>query len=116
VLHLIAPDALLQNMITLRIHLDAMTDDNGPFQVVPRSHHSSMDQGVGVENKKLILAAAGEVLAMRPLLTHASGMSKPGTHQHRRILHLEFATGPMPEPLQWCEFYPMYHANPSLET
>ncbi|MDP1560754.1 MAG: phytanoyl-CoA dioxygenase family protein [Pirellulaceae bacterium] len=105
--HLIAPDALLQEMITLRIHLDAMTDENGPLQVVPGSHHSSTDQGVGVENRKIILAAAGEILAMRPLLTHSSGLSKPGTTQHRRILHLEFATGPLPEPLQWYEFHPV---------
>lgn len=105
--HLIAPDALLREMLTLRIHLDAMTADNGPLQVVPQSHHSSTDPGVGVENRTTIHAVAGEILAMRPLLTHASGLSKPGTTQHRRILHLEFAAGPLPEPLQWYEFYPI---------
>ena len=103
--HLIAPDALLREMLTLRIHWDAMTEDNGPLQVVPQSHHSSTDPGVGVENKKIIHAAEGEILAMRPLLTHASGLSKPGTTQHRRILHLEFAAGPLPKPLQWYEFH-----------
>jgi len=104
--HLIAPDELLRQMLTLRIHLDAMTDDNGPLQVVPGSHHSADDHGIGVENRQVILAAEGEILAMRPLLTHASGLSKPGTTQHRRILHLEFAaTERLPSPLQWYEFH-----------
>lgn len=113
--HLIAPDALLREMLTLRIHLDAMTEDNGPLQVVPHSHHSSTDPGVGVENKKIIHATAGEILAMRPLLTHASGLSKPGTTRHRRILHLEFAAGPLPEQLQWYEFHRVVSDCPSIQ-
>lgn len=107
--HLIAPDDVLREMVTLRIHLDAMTEENGPLQVVPKSHHSSADQGSGVENRQIIHAEIGEILAMRPLLTHASGLSKPGTTQHRRIVHLEFAAGPLPEPLQWYEFHPVSH-------
>ncbi len=104
--HLIAPDELLKQMLTLRIHLDAMTDDNGPLQVVPGSHHSSDDLGVGVDNRHVIHAAVGEILAMRPLLTHASGLSKPGTTEHRRILHFEFAaTEQLASPLQWYEFH-----------
>jgi hypothetical protein len=103
--HLIAPDELLREMVTLRIHLDAMTDENGPLRVVPGSHHSSKDLGLGVENHRIIHAAVGAIMAMRPLLTHASGLSEPGTTQHRRILHLEFAAGPLPDPLQWYAFH-----------
>src|SRR5262249_46939672 len=36
--HVEAPRWLLQQMLTLRLHLDDMTDENGPLRVVPGSH------------------------------------------------------------------------------
>ena len=103
--HLIASDAILKSMLTLRIHLDDVGDDNGPLQVIPESHRSSSDAGVGIENAVTIHARAGDVLAMRPLLSHASGSSDIGTTRHRRILHLEFAAGrELPGQVQWYHF------------
>jgi hypothetical protein len=103
--HVIAPDDILKAMLTLRIHLDEVTTENGPLQVVPESHHSSDCTGVGVERAETILAARGDVLAMRPLLSHASGSSKPETLLHRRILHLEFAAHrDLPDNFQWHRF------------
>src|SRR5437773_7908943 len=37
--HVEAPEWLLEKMLTLRIHLDEMTDANGPLKVIPGSHH-----------------------------------------------------------------------------
>lgn len=89
--HVEAPESILQNMLTLRFHLDDVTDENGPLEIIPGSHlNGKIDQGSQRDIKK-ILATAGDVLAMRPLVSHASGKSKEGTTRHRRILHFEFA-------------------------
>ena len=36
--HIEAPEAVLANMLTARIHLDPVDDTNGPLKVVPGSH------------------------------------------------------------------------------
>lgn len=100
--HLEASDQLLANMLTLRIHLDAMTAENGPLSVIPGSHLLDTAK----EEPPIVLSAqAGDVLAMRPLLSHASSMSKEGVTAHRRIVHLEFAPSPMlPDGVRWHDF------------
>lgn len=103
--HVIAPDHLLRRMLTLRIHLDEVTNENGPLKVIPGSQHSSESEGEGVESAATIHAAAGDVLIMRPLLSHASGSSQAGTSRHRRILHLEFAADrELPDGYRWHDF------------
>lgn len=103
--HLIACDEVLQRMLTLRIHLDEVTDDNGPLRVIPGSHVSSSSDGAGLENAVTIHADIGDVLAMRPLILHASGLSEEGNRRHRRVLHLEFAaTALLPDGVAWHDF------------
>lgn len=103
--HVVASDWILRQMLTLRIHLDDVTDENGPLRVVPESHVSSESEGVGVAGEVTIYADAGDVLAMRPLISHASGSSTPETRRHRRILHLEFAaTSLLPDGFHWHDF------------
>ncbi len=103
--HFEAPDELLANMLTLRIHLDAMTAENGPLAVIPGSHLLNPEKE---EPPVVLSAAAGDVLAMRPLLSHSSSMSQEGTTAHRRIVHLEFAgDAVLPEGVQWNDFLPL---------
>jgi hypothetical protein len=103
--HVEASADVLRNMLTLRIHLDQVTNDNGPLEVIPRSHFSGKQTVASFESKCTILAEAGDVLAMRPLISHASGSSAPGTRLHRRILHLEFAAHQqLPDGYQWFHF------------
>ena len=103
--HVIACDEVLRRMLTLRIHLDKVTDENGPLRVIPGSHVSSTSQGEGLDSAVPIHAAAGDVLAMRPLLSHSSGSSEAGTKLHRRVLHLEFAAErSLPDGYQWHDF------------
>ena len=99
---------VLENMVTLRIHLDPVTKDNGPLEVIPRSHLTGKDSSMFSEDVKTIFAQPGDILAMRPLISHASGSSTPGTRLHRRILHLEFAgTETLPDGYEWHDFiYP----------
>lgn len=92
-------------MLTLRIHLDEVTDENGPLRVVPKSHVAGDSEGVGIGHAATIYAGIGDVLAMRPLLSHASGPSTKGTRRHRRILHLEFTACPaLPDGVKWHDF------------
>jgi len=103
--HLEASDRLLADMLTLRIHLDAMTPENGPRSVIPGSHLLDSTK----ERPPIVLSAQpGDVLAMRPLLSHASSMSKEGTTKHRRIVHLEFTGTPrLPDGVLWHDFIPL---------
>ncbi len=78
-------------MLDAPIHLDDVTDENGPLRVIPLSHVANDSHGLGVDQAVTIHAQAGDVLVMRPLISHASGNSVEGTTRHRRILHLEFA-------------------------
>ena len=103
--HVEAPTELLETMLTARIHLDPATDENGPLKVIPGSHASGKTLSLGETPPQTILAAAGDVLLMRPLLAHSSGNSHPETRRHRRILHLEFAAQEqLPDGYAWHDF------------
>jgi hypothetical protein len=103
--HVIAHDDILKRMLTLRIHLDDVNDENGPLRVIPGSHVSCESEGLGVNQAVTVYAIEGDVLAMRPLISHSSGASVEGTTRHRRILHLEFAASDvLPDGYQWYNF------------
>jgi ectoine hydroxylase-related dioxygenase (phytanoyl-CoA dioxygenase family) len=90
-----APAGVLSQILALRIHLDDSTADNGPLRVLPRTHMLGVlsDDGIhdlGVRITPVdCVAAKGGVVAMRPLLVHAS--SKSRTEMPRRVLHIEYA-------------------------
>ncbi len=105
--HAEAPQDLLEQMLTLRVHLDDVTEENGPLKVVPRSHLTGKAMSVGGAAVRTVLARSGDVLLMRPLLAHASGHSRDDTTRHRRILHLEFAgRRELPDGYAWYDFLP----------
>ena len=70
--HVAAPAELLSRMLTLRIHLDDITDENGPLKVSPGSHHAGRELVFGDVPPVAILSGRGDVLAMRPLLALAA--------------------------------------------
>ena len=109
--HLEAPVELLATMLTARVHLDAMTPENGPLQVVPGSHRltGALNDGAPDEGApraaETIHCAAGDVLLMRPLLSHASIQSAEGCTAHRRIVHLEMSpTAELPDGYEWHDW------------
>jgi ectoine hydroxylase-related dioxygenase (phytanoyl-CoA dioxygenase family) len=91
-----APAYALAQILALRIHLDDSTAENGPLRVLPGTHrggvlsddaiHELVHQHSGAE----CLVSLGGVLAMRPLLVHAS--SKLREDAPRRVLHVEYAS------------------------
>lgn len=103
--HVEASEEILAGMLTLRVHLDAMTADNGPLSVIPGTHLG--DEQADAPPVELH-AAPGDVLAMRPLLSHSSSLPSPGTTQHRRVIHLELAPSrQLPDGYQWHSYYPV---------
>jgi len=103
--HFIACDDVLKRMLTLRIHLDEVNDENGPLRVIPGSHFTSNSEGEIIGDAVAIHAASGDVLAMRPMISHASSSSLEGTRRHRRIIHLEFAANVvLPDGVRWYDF------------
>ena len=103
--HMEAPDGLLTEMITARIHLDPMTPQNGPLRVAPGTHRT--ESAEATEGRE-VYCEAGDVLLMRPLLLHASGHSDPTRPLHRRIIHLECAPNPdLSDGYEWHDFRPI---------
>jgi hypothetical protein len=106
--HVEAPRELLEAMLTLRIHLDDVTEENGPLRVIPGSHWEGKQVTLSPAHEQSILARRGDVLVIRPLVAHSSAASQPGTLLHRRILHLEFAGWhKLPDGYAWQEFVPV---------
>jgi ectoine hydroxylase-related dioxygenase (phytanoyl-CoA dioxygenase family) len=90
-----APARVLSDVLALRLHLDDSAADNGPLRVLPRTHTLGLlrDQTITTLAFEIpsveCLAALGGVLAMRPLLVHAS--SKSRSEMPRRALHIAYA-------------------------
>jgi len=106
--HVQPPFAVLEQMLALRIHLDECGPNNGPLRVLSGSHRAGRLSADEIErcratlSETQCLAQRGAVLAMRPLLLHAS--STAIVPAHRRVLHLEFAAAELatlPQGLQW---------------
>lgn len=95
VLYAHAPASALSRVVALRLHLDASTLDNGPLRVIPVV---ALDRVLTDDEVTSIVAThtavdvpcpRGGVIAMRPLIIHAS--SKASNDQPRRVLHIEYA-------------------------
>jgi hypothetical protein len=104
--HVAPPEALLEAMFSLRLHLDDCGRENGPLKIVPGSHRLGrlpvrdvLDLG-NREAATTCLAGAGDVLAMKALTVHASDPASAPAH--RRVLHLDFSTADLPAPLEWA--------------
>jgi hypothetical protein len=108
--HVYPPLAVLQDMLTVRVHLDTADALHGALRVLPGTHTRLLD------SQEMLAAAAGagpvmcevrpgNAVVMRPLLAHASGRcERPG---HRRVIHVEFSGSVLPEPLEWNEAIPL---------
>ena len=96
ILYAHAPAAALRKIVALRVHLDDSTPANGPLRVIPGSHglgvlsDADIAALVGRERSYECTVARGGVVAMRPLVVHAS--SKSAVPDPRRVLHIEYTS------------------------
>jgi ectoine hydroxylase-related dioxygenase (phytanoyl-CoA dioxygenase family) len=100
-----APTAALSKVLALRVHLDDSGTKNGPLRVLPGTHALGVQSDDSVHEVAAriapvdCVAAKGAVVAMRPLIIHASSKSHEETP--RRVLHIEYAASDSVEqPLQ----------------
>lgn len=105
VVHVRPPAEVLTGMVTARVALDDCDASNGALRVIAESHrHGLLDSNAiraFIDNKRpsVVTCRAGDVLLMKPLLLHASPPAQQPAR--RRVIHLEFASDPLPEALQW---------------
>ena len=106
--HVQPPIELLEQMVTLRLHLDETRAANGALRVIPGSHGwgrlsaEQIEERRAAESEVICEAAPGDALLMTPLLLHAS--SKAESPAHRRVVHLEFAPREaLAQGLRWYE-------------
>ncbi|MFM7024097.1 MAG: phytanoyl-CoA dioxygenase family protein [Flavobacteriales bacterium] len=99
------PLEILENIVTVRIHLDNCDENNGALKVIPRSHlHGVVDLPYQSYQDEVICSVPeGGVCLMKPLILHASLKSK--SDDHRRVVHLEFCSKSLPDGLRWTEVW-----------
>jgi hypothetical protein len=105
--HVQPPAAILERMVSVRLHLDDCGLDNGPLKVRPGTHgfgrltRERMDELTTEVPEEICCLNAGDALVMRPLLLHASSPARKP--DHRRVIHLEFAPSDLlPSGLRWA--------------
>jgi len=107
VLHVQPPVHILEQMLTIRLHLDRADENNGALWLAPGSHRLGRIPASEAANtadrfgKQLCAVNAGDALLFRPLTLHAS--RKATVDSPRRVIHLEFASAALPAPLSWAE-------------
>jgi ectoine hydroxylase-related dioxygenase (phytanoyl-CoA dioxygenase family) len=96
--------AILEQMLTVRIHLDKTDASNGALKVIPGSHCDGKLNDLEIDrfkqnNSTICTCESGGILLMRPLLLHAS--SAAIIPSHRRVIHLDYASCDLPNGLEW---------------
>lgn len=99
------PVELLEQLVAVRLHIDACSASDGPLRVVPGSHllgRVAPQAAVAARKSQaeiICTAERGSAMAMRPLLLHASSRATGGSM--RRVLHFLFGPRILPFGLQW---------------
>ena len=103
--HVEPPFAIIESMVTARLHLDPVDADNAPLRIAPGSHRLGrvpVDQ-IGAKVAELgegeCLADRGDVwLYATPILHASSPAVKP---RRRRVLQIDFSAQNLPGGLEW---------------
>lgn len=97
---------ILEDIFTIRIHLDDTNSENGALKVLDKSHLKSIyrldELDFASENEIICDVNSGGIMLMRPLIFH--GSNKTTNEKNRRVIHIEFSNKVLPENLQWSEY------------
>ena len=103
--HVAPPFALLSRMLTLRVHLDAVGQDNGPLQVVLGSHRhgriaeNEVEAIVKTSDLFMCEAQRGDIWCYATPILHASAAAINPTR--RRVLQIDYSADQLPGELEW---------------
>lgn len=98
------PLDILQNVVTVRIHLDETDENNGALKVVPQSHLKGIDRPETIDwtvESEVSCNVSRGIMLMKPLVLHSSGKTTNG--RQRRVIHIEFSNLELPTELNWAE-------------
>lgn len=103
--HVAPPVAILEGMVTLRLHLDPVPALNAPLLVARGSHRFGMiaeteiDSVVADANVVACLADRGDAWLYRTLILHASAATMEP--RRRRVLQVDYAAQALPDGLEF---------------
>lgn len=98
--------AVLDCMVTIRLHIDNADQDGGCLSVIPGSHHlgilsqDEIGRTVTISAPRACVVAAGDAVIMHPLVLHSSAKSRKS--DHRRVVHLEYSSYELPPGVSWA--------------
>lgn len=99
------PLEILENIYTIRIHLDDTDEYNGALKVIPKSHTKKIYRPEtidwNIEKEEICNVGKGGMMIMKPLLLHGSNRTTNG--KRRRVIHIEFSDKELPQELSWSE-------------
>lgn len=104
--HVLAPRHVLDQMVTVRIHIDHADEGNGCLVVIPRSHrlgildNNEIGNVVAAGDPTSCAVAPGGALIMHPLILHSSASATRSGH--RRVVHLEYSSYELPLGAAWA--------------
>lgn len=105
VTHVEPPFSYIERMITARIHLDPVAQDNAPLMIALGSHHrgrieeTQIDQVVEHGEIFACIAEAGDGWIYRTAILHASARSTSAGS--RRVLQVDYSADTLPGGLEW---------------
>ncbi|WP_422056206.1 phytanoyl-CoA dioxygenase family protein [Sphingomonas sp.] len=103
--HVAPPFDLIERLITIRIHLDHVPEDNAPLLIAPGSHRLGMvredaiEKAVAACGAYACLADAGDIWVYATPILHASAAAV--TPRRRRVLQVDYAAFDLPGGLIW---------------
>ncbi|MCB9328158.1 MAG: phytanoyl-CoA dioxygenase family protein [Lewinellaceae bacterium] len=99
------PIDFLENIFTIRIHLDDTDENNGALRVIPKSHSKKIYRPETIdwttETEMTCKVNKGGIMIMKPLILHSS--SRTTNNKRRRVIHIEFSNQELPTELKWAE-------------
>ena len=99
------PIEFLENITTIRIHLDDTDENNGALRVVPKSHLKKIYRPETIdwnkETETICRVKKGGIMLMKPLTLHSS--KRTTNNKKRRVIHIEFSNRELPNELNWTE-------------
>ncbi len=104
-LHVAPPIAVLEQMVTIRIHLDDVPETNAPLLIAPGSHRlgavreDAIDAAVSQCGVHACLAEAGDIWVYSTPILHASDVAREP--MRRRVLQVDYAAFDLSGGLEW---------------
>ena len=102
---------ILENIFTIRIHLDDTNEENGALKIIEKSHLNSVcrieNMDINMEIETFCNVNSGGIMVMKPLLFHSS--MRTTNNKKRRVIHIEFSNKKLPNKINWSEYSKIFN-------